>query len=158
LKLLIEAATKEYKDDIKFRKFRRQVLHSSLAQLLSTLKPGMTKPEVKRCPDGHFRRVIYGIGPYIADYPEQVFLSCCVSGWCPKYVFLFFDFIASNGDITRCTAHYTDLDGEGGRRTREHTELLVRELELGVLWDEYSLVGDVVVSTTAVSVFLHSRR
>ena len=42
-----------------------------------------------------------------------------------------------------------DLDGEGGRRSREHTELLVNELELGVLWDEYGLVGDIVVSKTA---------
>ena len=32
----------------------------------------MTTPEVVRCPDGHFRHAIYGIGPYIADYPEQV--------------------------------------------------------------------------------------
>ena len=94
-KLLMEAATKQYKDDTRFRKFRRQVPHSSLAQLLSTLKPGMTTPEVKCCPDGHFRHVIYGLGPYIADYPEQVFLSCCVLGWCPKYVFLFFSFFYS---------------------------------------------------------------
>jgi hypothetical protein len=45
----------------------------------------------------------------------------------------------------RCTARYNNLDGGGGRRSREHTELLVSELELGVLWDEYGLVGDVVV-------------
>jgi len=46
----------------------------------------------------------------------------------------------------RCTAPACDLDcGESTRRSREHTELLVEELELGVLWDEYGLVGDVVV-------------
>ena len=50
------------------------------------------------------------------------------------------DFIA-----TRCTAHRNDLDVGGGRRSRDHTELLVSELELGVLWDEYGLVGDIVV-------------
>jgi len=49
--------------------------------------------------------------------------------------------------IVRCTARPEDLDGEGGRRSREHTELLVHELELGVLWDEYGLVGDIVVSS-----------
>ena len=47
--------------------------------------------------------------------------------------------------VIRCTAHQNDLDGGGGRRSRDHTELLVSELELGVLWDEYGLVGDIVV-------------
>jgi hypothetical protein len=45
----------------------------------------MTTPEVVKCPDGHFRHAIYGIGPYIADYPEQVWLAAIVQGWCPKY-------------------------------------------------------------------------
>ena len=35
----------------------------------------MTTPEVVKCPDCHFRQAIYGLGPYIADYPEQVWLS-----------------------------------------------------------------------------------
>lgn len=47
----------------------------------------MTIPEVVRCSDGHFRRAIYGLGPYIADYPEQALLTCVVQGWCPRYVF-----------------------------------------------------------------------
>ena len=41
----------------------------------------------------------------------------------------------------------TDLDDLGADlRSREHTEGLVREHELGELWDEYGIVGDVVVS------------
>lgn len=51
---------------------------------MESLKPGMTTPEVLLCPDGHYRRVIYGLGPYIADYPEQALLACIVQGWCPK--------------------------------------------------------------------------
>ena len=47
--------------------------------------------------------------------------------------------------MIRCTSHRTNLDGGGGRRSCDHTELLVSELELGVLWDEYGLVGDIVV-------------
>ena len=47
----------------------------------------MTVPEVVRCSDGHFQHAIYGLGPYIADYPEQVLLTCVVQGWCPRYVF-----------------------------------------------------------------------
>ena len=30
----------------------------------------------------------YGLGPYIADYPEQALLACIVQGWCAKYVSL----------------------------------------------------------------------
>ena len=81
-------ANYEGRDDVKFRNFRRQLFHLSLAKMLESLKPGMTAPEVIRFPDGHFRKVIYGLGPYIADYPEQALLTCIVQGWCPKYVFL----------------------------------------------------------------------
>jgi hypothetical protein len=52
--------------------------------MLESLKPGMTTPEVVRCPDGHFRLAIYGLGPYIADYPEQALLASIVQNWCPK--------------------------------------------------------------------------
>ena len=43
----------------------------------------MLKPEVQQCPDGHFRHALYALTAYIADYPEQVLLSCIVQGWCP---------------------------------------------------------------------------
>lgn len=69
-----------------FRKFRRQLYHTSLARILKSLRPAMTTPEIARCADGHLRRVIYGLGPYIADYPEQVILACIVQDWCPRSV------------------------------------------------------------------------
>ena len=68
----------------KFQKFSRQLYHACLDIIFSPLKPYMTKPKVMRCPDGHFRRVIFSLGPYIADYPEQVWLAGTVSNWCPK--------------------------------------------------------------------------
>ena len=77
-------ASHETRDDVLFRKFRRQLIHSSLAKILESLKPGMTTPEIVRFPDGHFRRVIFGLGPYIADYPEQALIACIVQGWCPR--------------------------------------------------------------------------
>ena len=49
----------------------------------------MVAPEVVWTPDGHYRRVIYSIGPYIADYPEQALLTCIVQGWCPRYVAIY---------------------------------------------------------------------
>jgi hypothetical protein len=60
-----------------------------LARVFSPLKAAMTEPEVVLCPDGHYRHVIYLPGPYIADYPEQVWLGGIVQGWCPKYVPIF---------------------------------------------------------------------
>ena len=48
----------------------------------------MEKPEVVLFGDGHHQRAMYGLGPYIADYEEQVLLSCIVCGWCARYIFL----------------------------------------------------------------------
>lgn len=48
----------------------------------------MSKPRVTLCADGQYRNVVYGLGPYIADYPEQALLACIVQNWCPKYVTL----------------------------------------------------------------------
>nr|GAT47351.1 predicted protein [Mycena chlorophos] len=95
--------------------------------------PGMTKWEVMLFPDGHFRRVIFGLGPYIADYPEQVLLACVVQGWCP-----------------RCTAKRTDLDGPAGRRSQRHTEALFEALDHKRLWDDYGVIPDVLVYLPAI--------
>ncbi|KAI0245225.1 hypothetical protein BJV78DRAFT_1277481 [Lactifluus subvellereus] len=121
--LAIPKTDNAHASSAKFRKFRRQLFHSSLSKILESLRPGMTTPEVTNL----------RLGPYIADYPEQVLLTCIVQGWCPV--------------AARCTAKQTDLDGGGGRRSREHTELLVSGFELGTLWVEYGLVGDVIPFT-----------
>lgn len=47
-----------------------------------TIKPYMTTWDLVRCADYHFRRTIYGLGPYIADYPEQSTAAGTVYGWC----------------------------------------------------------------------------
>ena len=107
----------------------------------------MTAPERVRCGDGHFRRVVFGLGPYIADYPEQALVSCIVQSWCPVYEAI----TSSTGLILTmlpsCTADKNNLDGSSFRmnRSREHTETAVRALELGELWQRYGIVGDVVV-------------
>jgi hypothetical protein len=84
----VQSGEREYDESPTFRTFRRQLFHSSLSTILQTLRPGMTTPEITKCPDGHFRRVVYGLGPYIADYPEQVILSSVVTGWCARSVFI----------------------------------------------------------------------
>lgn len=83
-------ADKEHADSVEFRRFRRNLFHGSLSKILQPLRHGMEKPQILRYSDGHYRRTIYGLGPYIADYPEQVLLACIVQGWCPRYcLFLF---------------------------------------------------------------------
>ncbi|KAG1762208.1 hypothetical protein EDD22DRAFT_778730, partial [Suillus occidentalis] len=130
--LAIPKTTKEHAGDTDYRNFRRQMFHCSLAKIFDAIKPYMDTPDVARFPDGHFRRVIYGLGPYIADYPEQVLLSGVVQGWCPK-----------------CLADRRDLDSDEPclRRCEKHRELLVEELEYGKLWEEYGIVGDLVPFT-----------
>jgi hypothetical protein len=69
-----------------FRSFRRQLMHESLKIILNPLHEYMSKFDIVKCPDGHYRRAVYVLGPYIADYPEQVILAGVVSGWCVRCV------------------------------------------------------------------------
>jgi len=46
--------------------------------ILDPLKATMMSPEVVRFGDGYYPHVIYGLGPYIADYKEQALLACIV--------------------------------------------------------------------------------
>ncbi|KAG2098388.1 uncharacterized protein F5147DRAFT_754784 [Suillus discolor] len=128
--LAMPKTTKEHATEAVFRKFHRQLFYSSLSKILNTLKPGMTTPEVTRFGDGHYRRVIYGLGPYIADYEEQALLACIMRGWCPK-----------------CMASREDLDEDVLRRCHEYTEALIQEGSLGDLWDDFGIVGELVAFT-----------
>ena len=123
--------------------------------MLQSLKPSMTKPEVVRCPDGHFRRAVYSLGPYIADYPEQCLLACIVQNWCTKYK-PYISFLPQLLRLLfRCTAPADGLDDHKfGCCSWKHTDLLVEEFELGVLWDEYGLVGDIVVHSIFSCIFI----
>ncbi|TRM57965.1 hypothetical protein BD626DRAFT_411139 [Schizophyllum amplum] len=113
-------ADQEHQDSATFRSFRRKLFHGSLSHILSSLKPGMQKPELILYGDGHYRKTVYALGPYIADYPEQVLLACVVQGWCP-----------------RCTASPDDL-----RRSPEHTDALLKALDRKKLWDDYGIIHD----------------
>ncbi|KAJ6591937.1 hypothetical protein B0H10DRAFT_1925050 [Mycena sp. CBHHK59/15] len=125
--LSIPKTTRQYAGSKEFRKFRRQLFHSSIARILQPLKPYMTKTRITRCADGHFRRAIYGLGPYIANYPEQALLTCIVQGHCP-----------------RCLSPAHDLDRVSARRCADHTDTLLEVCTLKELWDDFGIVGDIV--------------
>ncbi|KAH7904691.1 hypothetical protein BJ138DRAFT_1236212 [Hygrophoropsis aurantiaca] len=128
--LCIPKAARQSDDDYEFRLFKKQVYHASLARILEPLRHGMTTPEIIRCPDRHFRRAIFELGPFIADYPEQVYLAGIVSGWCPK-----------------CQAPPDQLADEGPPQFREHTEALLETFGADDLWNTFGIVGDVTPFT-----------
>lgn len=119
----------------------------------------MTKPEVVKCPDGHFRRAVYGLGPYIADYPEQVWLSGIVQGWCPKcvtFILCIFSLLRSHS-ASRCLAKPNFLDDASARRrTHEKTELLFDSFDSRILWDDFGIRSDVVVSQLSSQLFWYT--
>ncbi|KAH9918159.1 uncharacterized protein B0H18DRAFT_1086893 [Fomitopsis serialis] len=125
--LAIPKGSNEDENDPEFRIFKKQIYHRSLAHIFEPLRPWMTTPRVTLCPDGHFRRVIYSLGPFIADYPEQVYLSGVVQGWCPK-----------------CFAAPDEL-GEGALRFRELTQQIkdTYSHDPDVLWDAFGIAPGV---------------
>ncbi|EIW82031.1 hypothetical protein CONPUDRAFT_152917 [Coniophora puteana RWD-64-598 SS2] len=133
--LLIPKTNQRYMSDPDFQHFHRQLYHSSLSCILRSLKSGMTNCEVVRFGDGYFQRVMYGLGAYIADYPEQVLLTCIVQGWCPK-----------------CLTFRDDLNGSDTEhpvlpRCKEHNEFVIDELDLGTWWDNYGIIGNTIPFT-----------
>ena len=83
---LSHLAQQKHHNKLAFLIFCCQLYHTCLMKIFKPLKAGMTSPEMIHCPDGHWQHAIYGLGPYIADYPKQVFLAGIVQNWCPKWV------------------------------------------------------------------------
>ncbi|KAF8203408.1 hypothetical protein K438DRAFT_1964892 [Mycena galopus ATCC 62051] len=133
--LAIPKVSKKHRSKPEYQRFCRQMYHASLALVFEPLKQYMDTPDIVMCPDGHYRRVIYSIGPYIADYPEQVWLAAIVQNWCPK-----------------CDAHPDRLDAAGARlRNKTKTEVLIECFDPGILWDDYGLRSDIVPFTNEFS-------
>lgn len=124
-----EAADREHKDSLEFWQFWSELFHSSLTRILQSLCPGMSRPKIIRYSDGYYRRTIFGLGPYIADYPEQALLACIVQGWCPK-----------------CTANKDNLDGVRGWRMHQLTQTLMEAFDEKILWDDYGSKSGIMVS------------
>jgi hypothetical protein len=140
-------ASRDSDDDEEFRTFRKQLYHAQISKILEPLRPHMTEPVLMRCADGYFRCVIFELGPFIADYPEQVYLAGVVQGWCPKSVLMFRTLVVLRADhVIRCRAAPNDLGQAGRPRTREHLAELLDTYPVGTLWDVFGVNGDVEVS------------
>ncbi|KAJ7138132.1 hypothetical protein C8R44DRAFT_828463 [Mycena epipterygia] len=129
--LVIPKTSKKHRTKPIYQKFCCQMYHTSLTLMYQPLKPFMDSPDIVCCPDGHWCHMIYGIGPYIADYPEQVWLTAVVQDWCPK-----------------CDARPDHLNAEGAcLRTRTKTETLITCFDPGILWDDYGVRANIVPFT-----------
>ena len=122
-------ADREHDDTAEFRQFRQELFHASLTFVLESLRTGMTKLEVICYGNRHYRQTLFGLGPYIADYPEQALLACIVQGWCPK-----------------CTACNKDIDGTRGWHTHKLTEAAMTAFDHDTLWFDYGIVSGIMVS------------
>ncbi|KAF6763988.1 hypothetical protein DFP72DRAFT_873930 [Ephemerocybe angulata] len=129
--LPIPKVSKSEKKTKVYKTFARQLYHACIAYIFEPLRKGMSEPDLVRCPDQHFRRAIYSIGPIIADYPEQVWLTGIVQGWCPKG-----------------RSRPEDLDTPcSERRTHELSDALIEAYDPGTLWDLHGIRDDVVPFT-----------
>ncbi|KAG2347176.1 hypothetical protein BDR05DRAFT_945548 [Suillus weaverae] len=129
--LAIPKTTNEHKETKEFHDFRRQIFHSSLVKILETFKNPMLMPEIAHFGDGHYRHIVYGLGPYIANYEEQVLLTSIVRNWCP-----------------RCLAPHGKLDDEDALcRCEAHREALFEEDMSDVLRRDFGIVGSIVPFT-----------
>ncbi|KAI6003231.1 hypothetical protein F5J12DRAFT_906210 [Pisolithus orientalis] len=109
---LLECSQQKHSDDALFHKFKKQNFHT-----------GMMTPDVLHCPDGHFHCITYGLGPYIADYPEQVLLACIVQNW-------------------------YNLDGGGVPHSHSLADVLKCVFSLVELWDEWGMDVEIEVQTS----------
>jgi hypothetical protein len=133
-----------------FQRFVRQIYHTCLAWVFAPLKAGMTKPEVVLCPDGHFRCTVHSLGPYIADYPEQVWLASIVQGWCLKYVnhFIYCLIMLIVGwSNHRCDAQPENLDNKAAHcQSHERSNFIIPNSDPGIIWLQHGIQSDVIVS------------
>jgi len=114
------------------------------------------KPVVCQYPDGHFRRVIYDLIAFIADYPEQVMLTSIVQGWCPKCVFE--DNPSSDLMATvRCIAFPDNLDVHAEPHTPAYMDGLVDNLHSWTLWIEFGINDDIIIPIQHSSLMVRSQ-
>ena len=133
------AGARKDTDTEEFQQFKRTLLHEAIANILLPLKPFVSTPNVVRCPDQYFRCVLYGLGPHISDYPEQVTISWILTNWCSTYVR---SLLAPRKHLLnpqRCHAPPHALDTPSRMQTADHTAVLVSMHPEDTLRERYGI-------------------
>ncbi|KAF8269032.1 hypothetical protein EI94DRAFT_1771396 [Lactarius quietus] len=110
-----------------------QLFHKCLKVVFKPLRKYMTSPTVVKCSDGLFCHAIFGLGPYISDYPEQVWVMGIILGWCAHYILNFF-----------C---YQNLNSMGHPRRWLKMDYLIKKFDARILWDAFGIYEDVMPFT-----------
>jgi Plavaka transposase len=136
-----------------FQTFSRQLYHACIARIFAPLKRKWNESPrdcARPSADGHFRRAIYSIGPVIADYPEQVWLTCVVQD-CKSFNTAFYITFTYNGLLmpARCFAkpsNFLDDPVESLKlRSHEQIDWAILCFDPGILWSQRGIREDVVV-------------
>jgi hypothetical protein len=107
--------------------------------------------DLVRCSDHYFRRAIYGLGPHIADYPEQSVAAGVVYGWCftsvhSTAVKILGRHLHADQRPSRCNTHHKHLDNPAAElRTREQLLMLLSTEDNDTLWFDHGIVPDFLV-------------
>ncbi|KAI6009455.1 hypothetical protein F5J12DRAFT_905039 [Pisolithus orientalis] len=89
--------------------------HCSVVVLIGFLAMPKTTREhadIILCGDKYYQCIIYALVAYIADYKEQVLLSCIIWNWCLK-----------------CLTHQENLDDDGLCHCHEHANAVIEEFD-----------------------------
>lgn len=132
-----------------YQTFCRQLYHTCLKKVFSILCPSMTQPEIALCPDGYFCWVVFSLGPYIVDYPEQVWLAGIVQNWCHSWVYWAIPVLFLTSLFISCEAIPDNLDDLKALPCCHHKrEFLITNFDPGIIWDNYGFRADVIVHDT----------
>ena len=121
-----QLASKSQRKCPEFQRFCQQLYHKCLEVIFEPLRQCMTAPTVVKCPDGQFRRAIFGLGPYIADYLNK-FGLWELSQIGVQSTSSTIEINCTCKPFRRCDATPDDLDsGMGHRQTHEKTDYLIK--------------------------------
>lgn len=130
-------------DNDEFQDFKCHLFHGCLKIILCKLGRYIAEWDLARCANNHFHCVVYGTGPYITDYPEQVLVAEIAYSWCPTYINLPVWTLIILSHSSSCDANPTNLDDASTEpQTLEKTENLLQTKSADKLWYQHGLIHD----------------
>ena len=136
----------------------KTTLHSTSFSTSSCIRPlrkclspsnwGWQPPRLSIAQMTTFAELSMGLAHTLVTIPNRWNLPVLFrAGAQSKYLVICTSYVQCLPFSCRCTAPVDNLDGGWHPPcSKEHTEIISAKFELGQLWDEYGLIGDIVVS------------